>query len=73
MPEHSGSGGHHDIRAVDRLEPRIARLDSVGTGDVLYELIRTELPDTIVISVSHRNTVHRFHHRHLELTGEGRW
>jgi putative ATP-binding cassette transporter len=32
-----------------------------------------ELPDTIVISVSHRHTVHQFHHRHLELTGDGQW
>jgi putative ATP-binding cassette transporter len=44
-----------------------------GLELMLYELIRTELPDTIVISVSHRNTVHQFHHRHLELTGDGQW
>jgi vitamin B12/bleomycin/antimicrobial peptide transport system ATP-binding/permease protein len=44
-----------------------------GLELMLYELIRTELPETIVISVSHRSTVHQFHRRHLELTGDGQW
>ncbi|MCV7229316.1 ABC transporter ATP-binding protein/permease [Mycolicibacterium komossense] len=44
-----------------------------GLELMLYELIRTELPDTIVVSVSHRSTVHQFHGRHLELTGDGQW
>ena len=34
---------------------------------MLYELIRTEFPDAILVSVSHRSTVEQFHGRHLEL------
>jgi vitamin B12/bleomycin/antimicrobial peptide transport system ATP-binding/permease protein len=44
-----------------------------GLELMLYELLHAALPDTIVISVSHRTTVHRFHGRQLELTGEGAW
>jgi putative ATP-binding cassette transporter len=40
---------------------------------MLYELIRAELPNTILVSVSHRGTVHQFHSRHLELIGGGQW
>lgn len=39
----------------------------------LYSLIRTELPDTIVVSVSHRSTTDRHHTSVLELTGGGSW
>jgi putative ATP-binding cassette transporter len=44
-----------------------------GLELVLYELIRAELPETILVSVSHRSTVHQFHGRHLELVGGGEW
>ena len=44
-----------------------------GLELMLYELIRAELPDTIVVSVSHRSTVEQFHDRHLELVGGGEW
>jgi vitamin B12/bleomycin/antimicrobial peptide transport system ATP-binding/permease protein len=39
----------------------------------LYQLLRSELPDTIVVSVSHRSTVEQFHTRELELVGGGEW
>jgi vitamin B12/bleomycin/antimicrobial peptide transport system ATP-binding/permease protein len=39
----------------------------------LYELIRAELPDTILVSVSHRSTVEQFHGRQMELVGGGEW
>ncbi len=39
----------------------------------LYELIRAELPDTILVSASHRSTVEQFHGRQLELVGGGEW
>ncbi len=42
-----------------------------GLEYALYQLVRTELPDTIVVSVSHRPTVEQHHERHLELLGEG--
>ena len=44
-----------------------------GLELMLYELIRTEFPDAILVSVSHRNTVAQFHGRHLELVGDGEW
>lgn len=44
-----------------------------GLELMLYELIRTEFPDAILVSVSHRSTVEQFHGRHLELVGEGQW
>lgn len=44
-----------------------------GLELMLYELLRTELPDAILVSVSHRSTVEQFHGRHLELVGEGEW
>ncbi|AWS43765.1 ABC transporter ATP-binding protein/permease [Streptosporangium sp. 'caverna'] len=40
---------------------------------VLYQLVRSELPDTIVVSVSHRSTVEQHHTHELELLGEGEW
>jgi putative ATP-binding cassette transporter len=39
----------------------------------LYQLLRAELPDTILVSVSHRETVEQHHDRQLELLGGGRW
>ena len=44
-----------------------------GLELTLYELIRTEHPDAILVSVSHRGTVQQFHGRHLELVGDGEW
>ncbi|MFG1934793.1 ABC transporter ATP-binding protein/permease [Mycobacterium sp. NPDC048908] len=44
-----------------------------GLELMLYDLVRTEFPDAILVSVSHRSTVAPFHGRHLELVGEGGW
>ena len=44
-----------------------------GLEPTLYEPIRAELPDTILVSVSHRSTVEQFHDRHLELVSGGAW
>jgi putative ATP-binding cassette transporter len=44
-----------------------------GLELMLYELIRAEFPDAILVSVSHRSTVEQFHGRHLELVGDGNW
>jgi putative ATP-binding cassette transporter len=44
-----------------------------GLELMLYGLIRSELPSTILVSVSHRATVEQFHGRHLELVGGGEW
>lgn len=59
--------------------PRVVFLDEAtsaldeGLEFVVYDLVRTELPDTILVSVSHRPTVNRYHDKHLELLGEGAW
>ena len=59
--------------------PKVVFLDEAtsaldeGLEYALYDLIRTELPDTILVSVSHRQTVDQHHDQHLELLGEGEW
>jgi putative ATP-binding cassette transporter len=59
--------------------PKVAFLDEAtsaldeGLEYDVYDLVRTELPDTIVVSVSHRPTVDRYHEQHLELLGDGAW
>ncbi len=44
-----------------------------GLELTMYQLLRNQLPDTIVVSVSHRSTVERHHQQRLQLLGEGRW
>ncbi|AZZ82682.1 ABC transporter ATP-binding protein/permease [Gordonia alkanivorans] len=44
-----------------------------GLEYALYQLVRTELPDTILVSVSHRSTTDQHHTEVLELTGGGAW
>lgn len=40
---------------------------------LLYNALRTELPDCIVVSVSHRSTIEQHHHQELALLGDGAW
>ncbi|MGV0627578.1 ABC transporter ATP-binding protein/permease [Mycolicibacter minnesotensis] len=54
------------------LDESTSALDE-GLELALYRLLRSELPDTILISVSHRHTVRQHHRQVLELTGQGRW
>jgi vitamin B12/bleomycin/antimicrobial peptide transport system ATP-binding/permease protein len=44
-----------------------------GLEFTCYQLVRTELPDTILVSVSHRRTVDQHHTHELELLGDGEW
>jgi putative ATP-binding cassette transporter len=44
-----------------------------GLEAMLYELVRMEVPEVILVSVSHRSTVGQFHGRHLEFVGDGGW
>ena len=59
--------------------PKVVFLDEAtsavdeGMEASLYTLLRTELPDTIVVSVGHRSTLTRFHARQLDLSGDGAW
>lgn len=54
------------------LDEATSALDE-GLEFTVYDLVRTELPDTILVSVSHRPSVEQHHDRHLELRGEGEW
>ncbi|MGE2835882.1 ABC transporter ATP-binding protein/permease [Mycobacterium sp. SMC-4] len=54
------------------LDESTSGLDA-GLELLLYELLRSELPDAILVSVSHRSSVHPFHSSHLELVGEAAW
>jgi putative ATP-binding cassette transporter len=54
------------------LDEATSALDE-GLEFALYQLLRNELPDCVVVSVSHRPTVEQHHHRLLELLGEGEW
>jgi len=54
------------------LDEATSALDE-GLALALYELLRTELPDTIVVSISHRSSLEAYHEHHLELLGEGAW
>ncbi len=54
------------------LDEATSALDE-GLEFIVYDLVRTELPDTILVSVSHRPEVEHYHGRHLELLGEGAW
>ncbi|MGW6660014.1 ABC transporter ATP-binding protein/permease [Rhodococcus sp. NPDC055024] len=59
--------------------PRTAFLDEATSGIdegleyTLYDLLRQELPDSIIVSVGHRSTLGVFHNRQLELHGAGHW
>lgn len=44
-----------------------------GLEFALYQLLRSELPDCIVVSVSHRPALERLHENQLELLGGGQW
>jgi putative ATP-binding cassette transporter len=60
-------------------KPKVAFLDEAtsaldeGLEFICYQLVRTELPDTILVSVTHRTTVEQHHTHELELLGEGEW
>ena len=54
------------------LDEATSALDE-GLEFALYHLLRSELPECVVVSVSHRPTVEQHHERRLELLGEGEW
>jgi len=60
-------------------EPKVVFLDEAtsaldeGQEFALYRALRTQLPDCIVVSVSHRPTLDQHHDRRLELLGDGGW
>ncbi|HWS92202.1 MAG TPA: ABC transporter ATP-binding protein/permease [Mycobacterium sp.] len=54
------------------LDEATSALDE-GLEFALYQLLRTELPDCVLVSVSHRPTVEQHHEHELELLGGGPW
>jgi putative ATP-binding cassette transporter len=54
------------------LDESTSALDS-GLEYALYQLLRTELPECVVVSVSHRPALEQLHDRQLQLLGGGRW
>ncbi|MBL1072850.1 ABC transporter ATP-binding protein/permease [Nocardia sp. 2] len=61
------------------LKPKLAFLDEAtssvdeGLEYTLYHLVRTQSPDTVLVSVAHRSTVDRHHTQRLQLEGAGAW
>ncbi|OBI03396.1 multidrug ABC transporter ATP-binding protein [Mycobacterium sp. E2462] len=61
------------------LRPRAVFLDEATSAVdealefLLYNLLRAELPDAVVVSVSHRSTIEQHHHLELALLGGGAW
>lgn len=59
--------------------PKVAFLDEatsaldVGLETMLYQMVRDELPNTILVSVAHRGTVIDHHEQELALLGGGEW
>ena len=54
------------------LDESTSALDE-GLEVMLYAVVRSELPDVILVSVSHRDTVEQHHDQQLELLGDGAW
>ena len=54
------------------LDEATSALDE-GLALTLYELLRRELPDTIVVSVSHHSSLDEHHEHQLELLGDRAW
>ncbi len=60
-------------------KPRVIFLDEStsaideGQEYAIYRMLNERLPDSIMVSVTHRGTVEQHHERHLRLLGDGRW
>ena len=54
------------------LDESTSALDE-GNEYALYRLLRTRLPNSIMVSVTHRGAVRQHHDYHLKLQGDGRW
>ena len=54
------------------LDESTSALDE-GLEFALYQMLRSELPDCVVVSVSHRHTVEQHHEQQLHLLGDGQW
>ncbi len=61
------------------IKPKLVFLDEAtsavdeGLEYTLYKLVRTEAPETMLVSVAHRSTVDQHHTQRLDLDGDGPW
>ena len=76
------SPGEQQRIAIARVliqQPRVIFLDEStaaideGQEFALYRLLRTRLPDSIIVSVTHRGTVEQHHEHRLRLHKDGSW
>ncbi len=79
---HSLSLGEQQRLAVGRAlinRPQVLFLDEAssamdeGLEHAMYQLLRDELPEAVLISVGHRSTLLEFHTHELEVLGAGKW
>lgn len=60
-------------------KPRLIFLDEStsaideGQEFAIYRMLNEQLPDSIMVSVTHRGTVEQHHDHHLRLLGNGQW
>ena len=60
-------------------KPKVAFLDEAtasmdeGLEDTMYRLLKSELPNTTLISVGHRSTLKRYHRQQLQIFADGSW
>lgn len=60
-------------------KPKVAFLDEAtasmdeGLEDAMYRLLKSELPNTTLISVGHRSTLKRYHRQQLQIFVDGSW
>lgn len=74
--------GEQQRLAIGRVllnRPEVVFLDEAssamdeGLEHAMYQLLRTSLPEAIVVSVGHRSSLLGFHTQELELLGQGKW
>ncbi|PJG82929.1 ABC transporter ATP-binding protein/permease [Caviibacterium pharyngocola] len=58
--------------AVAFLDEATASMDE-GLEDAMYRLLKQALPDTTIISVGHRSTLHSHHQQHLRIHADKSW
>ena len=76
------SPGEQQRLAIGRVllaKPQMVFMDEASSAmdesleHTMYTLVRARLPNVIMISVGHRNSLMAFHTEELELQGEGKW
>lgn len=58
--------------AVIFLDEASSAMDE-GLEFALYQLLRQQLPASILVSIGHRSSLQQFHNHHLHLAAAGQW